>query len=129
MVIMTRSSFRFRIVLSIGIVSLLLLIGTLFYHFVEGWSGIDAFYFSSMSLSTRGISNLVPETVVGKLFTSFYLFVGVALVVYLFSTFVAYYMEFEEKQIRQKMESVARRFSKNRKWVVIKEPAKKRTFD
>lgn len=51
---------------------LILLSGTVFYHSVEGWSWIDALYFSVMTAATIGFGDLVPTTPASKLFTIFY---------------------------------------------------------
>jgi len=58
-----------------------LVAGTLFYWEIEGWSLLDAFYFSSITLTTVGYGDLAPETVAGKLFTVFYIFTGIGLIV------------------------------------------------
>ena len=42
---------------------------TLFYYTVEGWSIIDALYFSVMTMSTIGYGDFVPTTTWSKLFT------------------------------------------------------------
>ena len=55
--------------------------GTLFYWQIEGWSLLDSFYFSSITLTTVGYGDLTPETDAGKLFTVFYLFTGIGLIV------------------------------------------------
>ncbi len=55
--------------------------GTLFYWRIEGWSPLDSFYFSSITLTTVGYGDLAPETAAGKLFTVFYLFTGIGLIV------------------------------------------------
>lgn len=61
-------------------VLIILLIGTIFYHNVEKWSWIDSFYFSSISLTTVGYGDLAPKTDIGKLFTVFYIFSGVGVI-------------------------------------------------
>lgn len=66
---------------------LILLSGTIFYRSVEGWSWIDAFFFSAMMVSTVGLSDLTPQTEIGKLFTVLYVFIGVGIFVLLFSQF------------------------------------------
>ena len=43
--------------------------GTYFYWHVEGWSIIDALYFSVMTMSTIGYGDLVPTTTLSKSFT------------------------------------------------------------
>ncbi|MEJ7842974.1 MAG: potassium channel family protein [Rubrobacter sp.] len=55
--------------------------GTLFYWQVEGWSLLDSFYFSSITLTTVGYGDLAPQTASGKLFTVFYIFTGIGLIV------------------------------------------------
>ena len=57
-----------------------LLSGTIFYSLQEGWSIVDAFYFSVTTLTTVGLGDLTPTTTVGKLFTVFYIFAGLSLV-------------------------------------------------
>ena len=56
-----------------------LLGGTIFYSTVEGWSVVDAFYFSVTTLTTVGLGDLAPSTSFGKLFTAVYIFAGVGL--------------------------------------------------
>lgn len=61
-------------------VVLLIFSGTLFYHKVEGWSFVDAYYFSVITLTTVGYGDLTPLTVLGKVFTTIYLFVGIGII-------------------------------------------------
>lgn len=53
--------------------------GTVFYRFVEQFTWLDAFYFSVSTFATVGYGDFVPSTVAGKLFTSFYMLTGVAI--------------------------------------------------
>ena len=62
------------------IVAFTLLSGTLFYLTVEGWSAVDAFYFSVTTLTTVGLGDLTPATTFGKLFTVVYIFAGLGLI-------------------------------------------------
>lgn len=63
-----------------GIATLIILSGgTLFYHYVEKLSYVDAFYFSTITLTTVGYGDITPETTIGKLFTSFYVLTGIAI--------------------------------------------------
>ena len=64
--------------LSISLIAVSLLIGTLGYYYFGGVSWIDAFYNASMILTGMGPVNPML-TVAGKLFSSFYaLFSGIA---------------------------------------------------
>jgi voltage-gated potassium channel len=63
-----------------------LLSGTLFYGAVEGWSTVDAFYFSVTTLTTVGLGDIAPSTTFGKLFTAVYIFAGLGLIAGFVST-------------------------------------------
>jgi voltage-gated potassium channel len=73
-----RSDVAFRILLAL-VVSLLVS-GTTFFTLVEGWSVLDAFYFSVTTLTTVGFGDPVPTTALGKLFTILYIFVGLGVI-------------------------------------------------
>jgi len=53
--------------------------GATFYHFVEGWRWIDSFYFSVISLAPVGYGDFTPKTDIGKVFTMFYLMIGIGI--------------------------------------------------
>ena len=50
--------------------------GTWFYARVEHWRLLDALYFSVTTLTTVGLGDLYPRTDAGKIFTIFYIFIG-----------------------------------------------------
>ena len=55
--------------------------GTLFYRLFEDVSWIDSLYFTVVALTTVGFGDLHPVTTVGKVFTVFYLLMGVGVLV------------------------------------------------
>ena len=57
-----------------------LLLGTIGYRWVEGWSWFDSFYMSLISLTTVGYNEVRPLTNEGRIFTSILLMVGVTVV-------------------------------------------------
>ncbi|WP_297341479.1 potassium channel family protein [Pseudophaeobacter sp.] len=59
-------------------VSLLVIISgsTVFFRIVEGWSWLDSYFFTIVTISTVGYGNLVPITAAGKLATTFLIFGG-----------------------------------------------------
>ena len=61
-----------------------LLVGTFAYHWLEGWSYLDALYFSVVSLGTVGYGDLTPTTPIAKLFTIVYLINGIVILLALF---------------------------------------------
>jgi voltage-gated potassium channel len=54
----------------------ILVAGTVFFHFIEGWSWLDSYFFTVITISTVGYGNLVPITAAGKLATTFLIFGG-----------------------------------------------------
>jgi hypothetical protein len=63
----------------------LFLVGTVFYSLVEGWSVVDSFYFSTMTLATVGFGDLAPTSDGAKVFTVLYVLSGVGILVAFFS--------------------------------------------
>ncbi|MEL7175300.1 MAG: potassium channel family protein [Pseudomonadota bacterium] len=53
--------------------------GTVFFRWAEGWSWIDAYFFTVVTLSTVGYGSLVPETVIGKLGTTVFIITGLGI--------------------------------------------------
>ena len=65
-------------------VAVFLLIGTFVYHWLEGWSLLDALYFCAISLTTVGYGDLTPTTPGAKIFTIIYVLNGIAILLALF---------------------------------------------
>ena len=61
-----------------------LLLGAFFYHWVEGWSLLDALYFCVVSLATVGYGDLTPTTPIARMFTIVYLINGIGILLALF---------------------------------------------
>jgi voltage-gated potassium channel len=64
-----------------GIV-LVLIIGTLGYRIIEGWSYLDAFYMAVTTLTTVGFGEVHPLSESGRVFTLLIIFVGFGLAAY-----------------------------------------------
>jgi hypothetical protein len=60
---------------------LVLLVGTVLFHWLEGWSWVDAFYFCAITLFTIGYGDLTPTTDLTKILTVLYAFNGVGVLV------------------------------------------------
>ena len=73
----------------------LLIGGTGFYSSVEGWSLLDSFYFSVMTLSTVGYSDLAPSTAFSTMFTILYVLAGAGV-------FVAFITKVTEGRLRHR---------------------------
>lgn len=66
----------FRIVTLLVTLAVIVIGGTVFFRWVEGWSWLDAYFFTVVTLSTVGYGNLVPATALGKIGTTVFILVG-----------------------------------------------------
>jgi voltage-gated potassium channel len=56
-------------------------VGLLYYHFSEGWSILETTYFITVTITTCGYGFFHPTNEAGKVFTIFYMLVGLIVVV------------------------------------------------
>lgn len=61
-----------------------LALGTVVYHWLEGWSYLDSLYFCVISLATVGYGDLTPTMPVTKMFTIVYIVNGIGILLTLF---------------------------------------------
>ena len=71
---------RIRIVLMSVLAAILL--GTVVFHLVEGWSILDSLYVTAQTVTTVGFGDLTPRTVFGRIFATLFMVVGVGIVLY-----------------------------------------------
>lgn len=53
-----------------------IVIGTVGYHFIEGWSYFDSLYMTVITITTVGYREIAPMSEVGQVFTMFMLIIG-----------------------------------------------------
>lgn len=71
---------RIRIVLMAVLGAIVL--GTVAFHLVEGWSILDSLYVTVQTLTTVGFGDLTPRTALGRVFATVFMMVGVGVVLY-----------------------------------------------
>jgi voltage-gated potassium channel len=98
--------------LAVGIL-LLLIIGTLGFHFIEGWPLFDGLYMTLTTLTTIGYQEVHPLSHAGRVFNTFMIVVGVGLVFLLIGSLTQALIEFEFEETfgRRKMEREIGRLS------------------
>ena len=77
----------------VGSLVLLIVLSTVFFRIVEGWSWIDAYFFTVVTLSTVGYGSLVPATAIGKIATTVLIFFGLGLFGLAIQLFTRYHIE------------------------------------
>lgn len=77
---------RWHLVLTLGVFFLAVIGGALIYYNLEGWDFLNSLYFVVVTVTTIGYGDFTPQTVLGKAFTMFFAFFGVATALYVFST-------------------------------------------
>lgn len=82
-------------------------LGTVSYHFLEGWSWIDSAYFSVITLTTIGYGDFSPQTDGGKIFTIFYIVVGIGIILSFVNTVYNHYnkVRLDKKSGNEKKEA------------------------
>jgi len=87
--------FKKRVYNVLFVLIILLVIGTLFYHNVEGWRYIDSLYFTVVTMTTIGYGDFTPQTDIGKIFTIFFIFSGISVAFYTISLVSRYIYSIE----------------------------------
>jgi voltage-gated potassium channel Kch len=93
----------FRAIVSLALT--LVFVGTIFYTLVEGWSPLDALYFSVVTMATVGYGDLSPKTDLGKAFTIVFILVGVGILVTFASRVVNAMVDQRAEHLREREQS------------------------
>jgi len=82
---MKQVSLRRRLLIQVAVATILLVIGTVGYHIIEGWSLFEGLYMTVITLATIGYGEVRVLSYEGRIFTMMLIMVGVILVGYLIS--------------------------------------------
>lgn len=88
----------------LGVSIMIVLVGMVFYHYVEGWSWLDSLYFCVITLTTIGYGDLSPQTDIGKVFTIIYIIIGISMVLGFVNTVFEHYRAESVKRFAQNKE-------------------------
>jgi voltage-gated potassium channel len=80
---------------SLSLVLVVLLIGTLGYHLIEGWGFWDAFYMTVITITTVGYKEVAPLSNLGRAFTVFLIFSGMGAIFYFATRLIQFTIEGE----------------------------------
>ena len=71
--------------------------GMIVYRYLEGWNWIDCLYFSVITLTTVGYGDFSPQKDAGKLFTIFYILIGIGIILSFIDTVHNHYKDSNSK--------------------------------
>ncbi len=104
-------SFAFAIV----ILLILIFVGAIIYSHIEEWNYLDSLYFTVVTLTTIGYGEIVPQTNLGKIFTMFFSFFGIAMVFYFFSVIGKYvFKKTFEKKLEEHHDKLLKHIKENK---------------
>lgn len=92
-------SSRLHIVYAIAIIFVVILIGTIGYTILEGWTPADSLYMTIITMTTVGYSEVHPLTEAGRLFTMGLIIISIGIAGYTFSALTAFIVEGEIRLI------------------------------
>ena len=92
---------------AIVIFLIFLTLGAFVYSAVEKWDYLDSLYFTVITVTTVGYGDFFPQTPVGKIFTMFFSFFGIAMAFYFFSIIGKYvFRKAFEKKLKEHHEKL-----------------------
>lgn len=83
----------------------ILILGTVLFSALEGWSYVDSFYFVTMTATTVGYGDFIPTHTVSKIITIIYSLAIIPFFLYAFSIVA----KFQVESVNRKLHGVARK--------------------
>ncbi len=90
---MIKKKFRPEVFAAVTALSSMIIIGTVSYHYIEHWSWIKSLYFVVATLATVGYGDVHPTTEFSRLFTVFFILIGVSIAVASIAVIGSRYLE------------------------------------
>jgi voltage-gated potassium channel Kch len=88
---------------SIALVIIIYILGTVFYHYIEGWSYLESVYFVTMTITTIGYGDFVPKTEIGMVFSIFLALIGISVAFFLIYSIAAYREKTFDREVLGKL--------------------------
>jgi len=105
MALIDRMSLSSQVVAAIGAFLGVLAVGTIGFHWLEDWTWIQAFYFSTTTLTTVGYGDFLPTNDTSRLCASLYMIVGVTIALGALGIIGTNYLSRREEVVIKKYEA------------------------
>jgi voltage-gated potassium channel len=96
------SNIRAQVLVAFSSLTALIIIGTVMYRHLEGWTWIQSFYFCVVTIATVGYGDLYPTTEASRLFTAFYILIGAAIALFSLSIIGMNYLRRREEKVMER---------------------------
>ncbi|MEI6850595.1 MAG: potassium channel family protein [Candidatus Saccharibacteria bacterium] len=99
---MKKRKFQPEFIAAFTALNSLIIIGTVVYHYMEGWSWIKSLYFVVATLATVGYGDVHPTTDGSRLFTVVFILIGVTVAISSISVIGTKYLAKREQSIKSR---------------------------
>jgi len=99
---LTKQNVKPEFVAAFTALTSLIAIGTISYHYLEGWSWITSLYFVVATLATVGYGDIHPTNDVTRLFTVFFILFGVTVAIASITVIGGRYLDKRQQKIINK---------------------------
>ena len=98
--------FSTQLITALSVLIGLIIGGTIAYHYMEGWTWAQSFYFVVSTLTTVGYGDLAPSSDASRVFTAVFMLAGVAIAIASLSIIGASYLKNREEAINKREEKI-----------------------
>lgn len=85
---------------------LIIVVGTLSYHLIEGWSLFDSLYMTVITITTTGYSEIAEMSVYGRILSMILMFVGVGVFFYSINLLIPVLIERGQERWKKVLENI-----------------------
>lgn len=85
---------------------ILLLLGSVVFYVFEDWTYLQALHFATISLTSRGFSDVTPQHWFSIIFSVFYLIIGVAILIASLSNLIAFYTAYYQSDVGKRINKI-----------------------
>ncbi|MFA4996346.1 MAG: potassium channel family protein [Patescibacteria group bacterium] len=98
---------RFTLLLgAVTTILVLVVFGTWFYRYSEGWSIVNSLYFTVMTLTTVGYGDFVPSHDVSKIVTVVYGIISIPIMLFILGVLAENYFEVRMKGLESRLRDI-----------------------